>query len=909
MASPERRNMSYSALPIHGRSAMGSYTPVDITPPPRSAIPLHIDRKLEPVPSGSSAGLKQKISMPNLSGLRIGSLKKSGEKESKHAKPAPKTAGKKNRALEALDKLLEQEAFSLAALEGDESNASIELLPAFEESQKPVNGSDHSPETAQAEASRVEAPKPKSEGGINMLRASRSIQSLRTHIEKIPIPRSSGKTTTDRPLLYSPKLRAPENTIASRIPRSASQDIAKISHSTLAGSVDKTKRPQSAVPKHVSPETGLHKSPPRRASRQDQPKTLNKTSSQPRLRLSSGHGDSRRAEIKAPELHTDRRIQERHSKAALQDTKDQGRPRISSAKLAMPAAMNPPFHKFRGSQSMGNLAAAKTSNHPPALPEQEKSAPRQIMRRKPAAEPARRYDSLPTLKMASQPHMRTLPRSSSTQFPKNGGQKRVKDFPLDLAPPNYRDSGQSTPENLHKNRSESSSSRSSSVRSFSRKLFSALKSSSRSSARSSRAATPSSTHSGLSRSGTEPFLPDDPEDWPEPTTNPPPIEVWQNLARLFKVSLPLVDIDPNVTTIPVDGQQALKYDMNLSEYERREVVDFPHTYYTGSPGLIKPIESEFRDKEGNYQFVERDHIAYRYRVETQLGVGSFGTVLRCRDYRTGRLVAVKVTAIRKELAGQARVEAGLLKTLKQAGSPDQYHFVRILNSFMFRGHMCIVTELLGANLYEVLKRNNYQGLAMSSVQYITKQLCHTLQFLETQGIIHCDLKPENILVSDDVNCQVKIIDFGSGCHENKRVFTYIQSRFYRAPEILLGIPYTPAIDMWSLGCIVPELIIGRPLFPGEDEKDQIALLSQTLGPPEIPLLMRCSRARHFFDPRGLPLTLRSSKGVTRRPPGSTPLSSFLPPLAADFVKKLLQWSPQRRLNASGALYHEFLSKV
>lgn len=85
--------------------------------------------------------------------------------------------------------------------------------------------------------------------------------------------------------------------------------------------------------------------------------------------------------------------------------------------------------------------------------------------------------------------------------------------------------------------------------------------------------------------------------------------------------------------------------------------------------------------------------------------------------------------------------------------------------------------------------------------------------------MHCDLKPENVLLKKPNKSSIKIIDFGSSCFESERYYTYIQSRFYRAPEIMLGIPYTPAIDMWSLGCIVFECLIGVPIFAGENERD------------------------------------------------------------------------------------------
>jgi dual specificity tyrosine-phosphorylation-regulated kinase 2/3/4 len=94
-----------------------------------------------------------------------------------------------------------------------------------------------------------------------------------------------------------------------------------------------------------------------------------------------------------------------------------------------------------------------------------------------------------------------------------------------------------------------------------------------------------------------------------------------------------------------------------------------------------------------------------------------------------------------------------------------------------------------------------------------------LKYLREFQIIHCDLKPENILLKEANKSGIKIIDFGSSTFLDERVYTYIQSRFYRAPEIMLGIPYTCAIDMWSFGCIMAELYIGYPIFPGESEND------------------------------------------------------------------------------------------
>jgi dual specificity tyrosine-phosphorylation-regulated kinase 2/3/4 len=112
-----------------------------------------------------------------------------------------------------------------------------------------------------------------------------------------------------------------------------------------------------------------------------------------------------------------------------------------------------------------------------------------------------------------------------------------------------------------------------------------------------------------------------------------------------------------------------------------------------------------------------------------------------------------------------------------------------------------------------------------------------LSYMKSMNIIHCDLKPENILLRDSKKSAIKVIDFGTGCFENHIVYTYIQSRFYRAPEIMLGISYSTAIDMWSFGCILIELFLGYPLFCGEDEPEQMAMIMEYLGIPSHRVLL------------------------------------------------------------------------
>ena len=152
--------------------------------------------------------------------------------------------------------------------------------------------------------------------------------------------------------------------------------------------------------------------------------------------------------------------------------------------------------------------------------------------------------------------------------------------------------------------------------------------------------------------------------------------------------------------------------------------------------------------------------------------------------------------------------------------------------FKFRGHIIICTELLGLNLYRYIRSQSYKGLKQQQLQGIVHQLVKVLLFLKKTGVIHCDLKPENILFTNQKQTNVKVIDFGSSCFNCKDGFTYVQSRFYRAPEIVLGLPYSHPADMWSLGCIIAELLTGRPLLPAGDENELLEFMRMMIGEPD-----------------------------------------------------------------------------
>ncbi|XP_038725253.1 dual specificity protein kinase YAK1 homolog isoform X3 [Tripterygium wilfordii] len=250
----------------------------------------------------------------------------------------------------------------------------------------------------------------------------------------------------------------------------------------------------------------------------------------------------------------------------------------------------------------------------------------------------------------------------------------------------------------------------------------------------------------------------------------------------------------------------------------------------------------------NFALVNSDR-QRRYVVKDVLGHGTFGQVAKCWVAETSSFFAVKIIKNQPAYYQQALVEVSILTTLNKKYDPeDKHHIVRIYDYFVFQRHLCICFELLDTNLYELIKINHFRGLSLSIVQLFSKQILLGLALLKNAGIIHCDLKPENILLCTSVKpAEIKIIDFGSACIEDRTVYSYIQSRYYRSPEVLLGYHYTTAIDMWSFGCIVAELFLGLPLFPGASEFDLLRRMIEILGgqPPDY-VLKEAKNTSKFF---------------------------------------------------------------
>ncbi|KAJ1039594.1 hypothetical protein NDA10_007692 [Ustilago hordei] len=292
-----------------------------------------------------------------------------------------------------------------------------------------------------------------------------------------------------------------------------------------------------------------------------------------------------------------------------------------------------------------------------------------------------------------------------------------------------------------------------------------------------------------------------------------------------------------------------------------------HTYHLVNPAFFyelsfnprrvltkpsKPVQNDGRDnEESDYILYVNDWLGteegHKYLILDILGQGTFGQVVKCQDMTTHEIVAVKVIKNKPAYFNQSMMEVTVLEMLNGNWDPnDEHHILRLKDTFIHAKHLCLVLELLSSNLYELIKQNSFQGLSTSLVRVFTAQLLDSLTVLNEARLIHCDLKPENILLKTLQTPSIKLVDFGSACHEKQTVYTYIQSRFYRSPEVLLGLPYNSAIDMWSLGCIAVELFLGLPLFPGTSEYNQICRIVEMLGLPPQWMLDNGKQTQEFF---------------------------------------------------------------
>lgn len=296
--------------------------------------------------------------------------------------------------------------------------------------------------------------------------------------------------------------------------------------------------------------------------------------------------------------------------------------------------------------------------------------------------------------------------------------------------------------------------------------------------------------------------------------------------------------------------------------------------------IIGPVHDRLPcdDDDGHYIIKVNEMFANRFVILKLLGQGTFGKVIDCYDELNKQRVAVKIIRNIPKYRDAAKIELRILLTIKKFDNENLNHCIHLRECFDYRGHICIVTDLMKISLFDFLEKNKYIAFPGSHIQAIAKQLIRSVTFLHDLNLIHTDLKPENILLYDDSylrkklysstivnsyirqassltskslvgnesgagvrtrkspktskilnNPLIQIIDFGLAIFNDEYHAAIVSTRHYRAPEIVLGTGWSFPCDMWSVGCILVELIIGEALFRTHDNLEHLAMIERVCG--------------------------------------------------------------------------------
>jgi serine/threonine-protein kinase PRP4 len=241
----------------------------------------------------------------------------------------------------------------------------------------------------------------------------------------------------------------------------------------------------------------------------------------------------------------------------------------------------------------------------------------------------------------------------------------------------------------------------------------------------------------------------------------------------------------------------------------------------------------------------------RYHIYGYTGQGVFSNVVRGRDSeRMNQEVAVKIIRSNDMMHKSGLQELEILRKLNEADPDDRFHVVRLFRHFYYRNHLCLVFESLNMNLREVLKKYGRSvGLHIKAVRAYTQQLFMALKLMKRCKVLHSDIKPDNILVNES-KLSLKVCDFGSAFVISESEPTpYLVSRFYRAPEIIIGQDYNYALDLWSMACTVYELYTGNILFPGKSNNEMLKLMMDLKGKMPNRMVRKGMFKEKHFDPQ------------------------------------------------------------
>jgi len=342
------------------------------------------------------------------------------------------------------------------------------------------------------------------------------------------------------------------------------------------------------------------------------------------------------------------------------------------------------------------------------------------------------------------------------------------------------------------------------------------------------------------------------------------------------------------------------------------------------------LREDWDDAEGYYKPRIGEIIDGKYKCFAECaGKGVFSNVVKCHEI-TGqkRPVAIKIIRSNDMMRKAAEKEIEMLKTLNANDPDDRRHMVRLLDTFSYRNHLCLVFELLGHNLRQALRvHGKGRGLTLTAVHAYAWQLFISLRLIKKVGIVHADIKPDNLLIGDadggDLK-KLKICDLGSGLDAKTEcdITTYLVSRFYRAPEIMLGQPYDYAIDIWAVGCTLFELLTGKILFKGQTNNDMLKQIIDVVGGTSK-VIRKGTNAKRHFTPEGYFIwedrdtytkktvlrtikDLRPTVDIEKKIIGRCrPEHKEKARQLTDLIKRCLHLDPKKRITPDEAFEHPF----
>ena len=376
---------------------------------------------------------------------------------------------------------------------------------------------------------------------------------------------------------------------------------------------------------------------------------------------------------------------------------------------------------------------------------------------------------------------------------------------------------------------------------------------------------------------------------------------------------------------------------------------------TGAADMTAGLSDNWDDAEGYYRARMGEVLDGRYQVMESHGRGVFSTVVKAKDLaqKAGvqpqpplpadvsthpthvgegeySEVALKVIRANETMYKAAQLEITVLKKLMDADPENKRHCVRFLRSFEFRDHVFMVFESMHMNLREVIKKYGRDvGLNVHGVRSFATQMLIALRHLKNCGVVHADIKPDNILVNKSHNV-IKICDFGSAMFDGDNEITpYLQSRFYRAPEVILGLPYSHPMDLWSIGCCLYELYMGKIAFQGRSNNEMMKKFIEAKGPVPRKLLRRAAFRDNHYNHEGVfsvveddPVTRQAIRRLIRDAKPVKELSAVLAAhdknlgeaerrkvsQLADLLDKIFTFDPEKRITVTHALTHPFIKE-